>query len=87
VVNIGHGVAEIGRAMAEQSSQIAFAHTSQFHPLRQRNLPPVFYNLRLQMFRMVAAFTSRPAARKLPKLPSSLRGNIIWSPGSRSVME
>ncbi len=31
VVNIGHGVAEIGRAMAEQSSQLAFAHTSQFH--------------------------------------------------------
>jgi adenosylmethionine-8-amino-7-oxononanoate aminotransferase len=31
VVNIGHGVAEIGLAMAEQSSQIAFAHTSQFH--------------------------------------------------------
>jgi adenosylmethionine-8-amino-7-oxononanoate aminotransferase len=31
VVNIGHGVAEIGRAMAGQSSQIAFAHTSQFH--------------------------------------------------------
>ena len=31
VVNIGHGVAEIGRAMAEQSAQIAFVHTSQFH--------------------------------------------------------
>jgi adenosylmethionine-8-amino-7-oxononanoate aminotransferase len=31
VVNIGHGVPEIGRAMAGQSSQIAFAHTSQFH--------------------------------------------------------
>src|SRR5205823_4852869 len=31
VVSIGHGVAEIGGAMAEQSSQIAFAHTSQFH--------------------------------------------------------
>jgi adenosylmethionine-8-amino-7-oxononanoate aminotransferase len=31
VVNIGHGVAEIGRAMAEQSSKIAFVHTSQFH--------------------------------------------------------
>src|SRR5260370_5917632 len=31
VVSIGHGVPEIGRAMAEQSSQIAFAHTSQFH--------------------------------------------------------
>jgi adenosylmethionine-8-amino-7-oxononanoate aminotransferase len=31
VVSIGHGVAEIGRAIAEQASQIAFAHTSQFH--------------------------------------------------------
>jgi len=31
VVNIGHGVAEIGSAMAEQSSRIAFAHTTQFH--------------------------------------------------------
>jgi len=31
VVSIGHGVPEIGRAMAEQSSRIAFVHTSQFH--------------------------------------------------------
>ena len=31
VINIGHGVPEIGRAMAEQSAQLAFAHTSQFH--------------------------------------------------------
>lgn len=31
VVGIGHGVPEIGRAMAGQSAQIAFAHTSQFH--------------------------------------------------------
>ena len=31
VVNIGHGVAEIGAAMAEQSARLAFAHTSQFH--------------------------------------------------------
>src|SRR5271165_6514378 len=31
VVSIGHGVQEIGRAMAEQSNQIAFAHTTQFH--------------------------------------------------------
>jgi len=31
VVSIGHGVPEIGRAMAEQSSRIAFAHTTQFH--------------------------------------------------------
>ena len=31
VVSIGHGVPEIGAAMAWQSSQIAFAHTTQFH--------------------------------------------------------
>jgi len=31
VVNIGHGVAEIGYAMAEQASRLAFAHTTQFH--------------------------------------------------------
>src|SRR3981081_4017261 len=31
VVSIGHGVREIGRAMAEQSGRIAFAHTTQFH--------------------------------------------------------
>jgi adenosylmethionine-8-amino-7-oxononanoate aminotransferase len=52
VVSIGHGVAEIGRAIAEQSSQIAFAHTSQFHTapaekLAERLLamaPPNFRN-------------------------------------------
>jgi adenosylmethionine-8-amino-7-oxononanoate aminotransferase len=31
VVSIGHGVQEIGRAMAEQSGRLAFAHTTQFH--------------------------------------------------------
>jgi adenosylmethionine-8-amino-7-oxononanoate aminotransferase len=31
VVNIGHGVASVGRAMAEQATQLAFAHSSQFH--------------------------------------------------------
>ncbi|MDP9147284.1 MAG: aspartate aminotransferase family protein [Acidobacteriota bacterium] len=31
VVSIGHGVDEIGRAMADQSSRLPFAHTSQFH--------------------------------------------------------
>ncbi len=31
VVTIGHGVAAIGRAMAEQAARLAFAHTSQFH--------------------------------------------------------
>jgi adenosylmethionine-8-amino-7-oxononanoate aminotransferase len=31
VVSIGHGVPEIGRAIAEQASQLAFAHTTQFH--------------------------------------------------------
>jgi adenosylmethionine-8-amino-7-oxononanoate aminotransferase len=52
VVNIGHGVGEIGRAMAEQSSQIAFAHTSQFHSAAAEKLaarllqlaPPNFQN-------------------------------------------
>lgn len=31
VVNIGHGVESVGRAMAEQAVRLAFAHTSQFH--------------------------------------------------------
>jgi adenosylmethionine-8-amino-7-oxononanoate aminotransferase len=31
VVSIGHGVQSVGRAMAEQAGQLAFAHTSQFH--------------------------------------------------------
>ena len=31
VVTIGHGVPEIGRAMAEQATQLAYAHSSQFH--------------------------------------------------------
>jgi adenosylmethionine-8-amino-7-oxononanoate aminotransferase len=31
VVSIGHGVPEIGQAMAEQASRLAFAHTTQFH--------------------------------------------------------
>jgi adenosylmethionine-8-amino-7-oxononanoate aminotransferase len=52
VVNIGHGVREIGRAMADQSSQLAFAHTSQFRSapaerLAQRLLalaPPNFHS-------------------------------------------
>ena len=38
VVSIGHGVQEIGRAMSEQSSQIAFAHTSQFHTAQAEKL-------------------------------------------------
>jgi adenosylmethionine-8-amino-7-oxononanoate aminotransferase len=31
VVTIGHGIPEIGRAMAEQATQLAYAHSSQFH--------------------------------------------------------
>ncbi|HET7871727.1 MAG TPA: aminotransferase class III-fold pyridoxal phosphate-dependent enzyme, partial [Terriglobales bacterium] len=30
VVNIGHGVESVAKAMAEQASRLAFAHTSQF---------------------------------------------------------
>jgi adenosylmethionine-8-amino-7-oxononanoate aminotransferase len=38
VVSIGHGVPEIGRAMAEQSSQLAFAHTTQFRSVPAEKL-------------------------------------------------
>ena len=31
VVNIGHGVKEIGEAIAAQTGEIAFVHTTQFH--------------------------------------------------------
>ena len=52
VVSIGHGVREIGQAMAEQSAQIAFAHTTQFHSAPAEKLaarllelaPPNFRN-------------------------------------------
>jgi adenosylmethionine-8-amino-7-oxononanoate aminotransferase len=52
VVSVGHGVREIGLAMAEQSSKIAFAHTSQFHSAPAEKLaarllalaPPNFRN-------------------------------------------
>src|SRR5579871_7042856 len=55
VVSIGHGVAEIGLAMAEQASQIAFAHTTQFHSASAEKLaerllalaPPNFKNGRV----------------------------------------
>ena len=52
VVTIGHGVAAIGRAMAEQAARLAFTHTSQFHTevaellaARLRALaPPAFHD-------------------------------------------
>jgi adenosylmethionine-8-amino-7-oxononanoate aminotransferase len=55
VVSIGHGVREIGEAMAAQASRIAFAHTTQFHSeaaekLAERLLalaPPNFRNGRV----------------------------------------
>lgn len=55
VVNIGHGIPEIGRAMAEQSAQLAFAHTSQIHSAAAEKLaarllalaPPNFKNGRV----------------------------------------
>jgi adenosylmethionine-8-amino-7-oxononanoate aminotransferase len=50
VVNIGHGVAEIGRAMAEQSSQIAFAHTSQFNTTPAEKLAARLLQLAPQNF-------------------------------------
>jgi adenosylmethionine-8-amino-7-oxononanoate aminotransferase len=52
VISIGHGVREIGQAMAEQSNNIAFAHTTQFHSESAEKLaarvlaiaPPNFHN-------------------------------------------
>ncbi len=38
VVNIGHGIASVGRAMAEQATQLAFAHSSQFHTVAAEKL-------------------------------------------------
>jgi adenosylmethionine-8-amino-7-oxononanoate aminotransferase len=38
VVNIGHGVKQIGEAMAAQARQVAFAHTSQFRSDAAENL-------------------------------------------------
>lgn len=51
VVSIGHGVAEIGRAMAEQSSQLAFAHTSQFHSVPAERLARRLLDLAPSNFR------------------------------------
>ena len=51
VVSIGHGVAEIGRAMAEQASQIAFAHTTQFHSEPAEKLAQRLLDLAPQNFR------------------------------------
>jgi adenosylmethionine-8-amino-7-oxononanoate aminotransferase len=51
VVNIGHGVPEIGRAMAEQSSQLAFAHTSQFNSLQAEKLAARLLSLAPENFR------------------------------------
>src|SRR5881396_976246 len=69
VVSIGHGVPEIGRAMAGQSSQIAFAHTSQFHTTAAETLasrllaiaPPNFRNGgRVKFNRGFVRFRAKP---------------------------
>jgi adenosylmethionine-8-amino-7-oxononanoate aminotransferase len=51
VLNIGHGVPEIGRAMAEQAAKIAFAHTSQFHSASAEKLAGRLLNLAPDNFR------------------------------------
>lgn len=45
VVTIGHGVPEIGRAMAEQATQLAYAHSSQFHTAPAEKLAQRILNL------------------------------------------
>lgn len=51
VVSIGHGVESIGRAMAEQSSQIAFAHTTQFHSVPAERLAARLLSIAPRNFR------------------------------------
>jgi adenosylmethionine-8-amino-7-oxononanoate aminotransferase len=51
VINIGHGVPEIGRAMAEQASKLAFAHTSQFHTPPSEKLAARLLSMAPQNFR------------------------------------
>jgi adenosylmethionine-8-amino-7-oxononanoate aminotransferase len=51
VINIGHGVSEIGRAMAEQSLKLAFAHTSQFHSTPAEKLAARLLSMAPQNFR------------------------------------
>jgi adenosylmethionine-8-amino-7-oxononanoate aminotransferase len=51
VVSIGHGVAEVGRAMAEQSAQLGFAHTTQFHSESAEKLASRLLALAPQNFR------------------------------------
>jgi adenosylmethionine-8-amino-7-oxononanoate aminotransferase len=51
VVSIGHGVTAIGQAMAEQSSRIAFAHTTQFHSEPAQTLASRLLTLAPQNFR------------------------------------
>jgi adenosylmethionine-8-amino-7-oxononanoate aminotransferase len=51
VVSIGHGVPEIGQAMAEQSSRLAFAHTTQFHSEAAEKLAHRLLALAPQNFR------------------------------------
>ena len=51
VVSIGHGVAEIAKAMAEQASRIAFAHTSQFHSEAAERLAERLLQLAPENFR------------------------------------
>ena len=58
VINIGHGVPEIGRAMAEQSAKLAFAHTSQFHS------PPA-ENSTARWFALAASIHIPPAGRRI----------------------
>src|SRR5271154_5326301 len=50
-VTIGHGVPEIGRAMAEQSSQLPYVHSSQFHNAPAEKLAHRVLNLAPQGMR------------------------------------
>jgi len=70
--------------MAEQSSQIAFAHTSQFHSAPAEKLAARLLQLAPANFQNGGRVYFTSAARKPPRRPSSLCGNIIWNLANRS---
>jgi adenosylmethionine-8-amino-7-oxononanoate aminotransferase len=94
VVSIGHGVGEIGRAMAAQTAQIAFAHTSQFHSAAAEKLAGRLLDLAPANFRRggrvyftsggsEATETAIKLARQyhLERTPATVRGRYTGKTG------
>ena len=93
VVSIGHGVSEIGQAMAQQSSQLAFAHTTQFHSapaekLAQRLLalaPPNFHSGGRVYFTSGGSEATETAIKLARQFHLEKAGNLLAIASSRAV--